>query len=145
MNIARTPAEENIWNKLLHIHLDKAMDESPLTPVSEVYAETLKDFFEWKWINLVDTEKPHFTIDEYYEKAKQFGPDLNAIPRTRFMKPQPSKKRLSAYNFYVRAMREKEREKGSNLNFKELSSMWSKLEPNERAIYDEMAANQDLK
>ena len=72
MNIARTPAEENIWNKLLHIHLDKAMDESPLTPVSEVYAETLKDFFEWKWINLVDTEKPHFTIDEYYEKAKQF-------------------------------------------------------------------------
>lgn len=84
MNLEKTPAESAIFDKILNQKIKYCMNKSPMTSIQEVVADTTKEFFEQKWISLIDTDKYQITVDQYIELGNNYGPDLTAIPRFRF-------------------------------------------------------------
>ena len=101
--------EKKLWNQLWIPSIEEMSEKSPNAPISSCYNHVYQEFILRKWELKINPKSTNsLSMEEYNSLPNNYGPDLTAIPRTRYqnLKTQKSKidssKKHTPYMNFVR-------------------------------------------
>lgn len=142
-------SEEQAFYQAIQAKLvEKMCTTSPDTPLSKVLRDAIDTYSNLHWILEVNDKKSLIKRADYEKMEFTFGPDLTALPRTRFAgikhtasksksKPKSTDsapRKLSGMNLFMK-------ENAGKVKFQEAAKMWKELSADEKAKFNERAKN----
>lgn len=134
--------EEPFWKSILCDTIEEMASTSPNKPTYQATEEAWKRFNSLRWVALTSNKDVEISQEDYKIVNEAFGPDLNAIPRTRYSALSKSgssgaKKKLNSYSIFTKEMMTQL--KGEKGAMKQIGEKWRNLTEQEKEIYAQKA------